>query len=86
MTGLIIAAVVLMGDPRYLPNKSFNAGTSKTKGLFPRGNDALLDSFAARIQSYCDTGDPFCASVGLATVTTPAVVLALAASVNCSSG
>jgi acetylxylan esterase len=57
-----VTAVVLMGDPRYLPNKSFNAGTSKTKGLFPRGNDALLDPFAARIQSYCDTGDTFCAS------------------------
>lgn len=42
-----VTAVVLMGDPRYLPNKAFNAGTSKTKGLFPRGNDALLDSFAA---------------------------------------
>lgn len=56
-----VAAVVLMGDPRYLPNKSFNAGTSKTKGLFPRGNDALLDPLAARIQSFCDIGDTFCA-------------------------
>jgi hypothetical protein len=57
-----VKAVILMGDPRYLPGKSFNAGTSKTKGLFPRGNDALLDPLAARIQSYCDTGDTFCAS------------------------
>jgi len=57
-----VRAVVLMGDPRYVPGKSFNAGTSKTRGLFARGNDASLDAFAARTQSYCDTGDTFCAS------------------------
>jgi acetylxylan esterase len=57
-----VTAVILMGDPRYVPGTSFNAGTSKTKGLFPRGNDASLDAFAARTQSYCDTGDTFCAS------------------------
>jgi acetylxylan esterase len=57
-----VTAVIIMGDPRYLPGKSFNAGTSKTQGLFPRGNDAPLDAFAARTQSYCDTGDEFCAS------------------------
>ncbi|AEV84107.1 hypothetical protein ACWT_3084 [Actinoplanes sp. SE50] len=56
-----VAAVILMGDPRYVPGKSFNAGTSKTRGLFPRGGDAPLDAFAARTQSYCDTGDTFCA-------------------------
>jgi hypothetical protein len=57
-----ISAVILMGDPRYVPNKSFNAGTSKRAGLFARGADAPLDSFADRTQSYCDTGDTFCAS------------------------
>jgi acetylxylan esterase len=56
-----VTAVILMGDPRYVPNKSFNAGTSRTAGLFPRGNDAALDGSAAKIQSYCDTGDNFCA-------------------------
>ncbi|BCY08492.1 cutinase [Actinoplanes sp. L3-i22] len=57
-----VVAVILMGDPRYVPGKSFNAGTSRTKGLFARGNDAALDAFADRTQSYCDTGDTFCAS------------------------
>ncbi|GAA0496775.1 hypothetical protein Ade02nite_55230 [Paractinoplanes deccanensis] len=56
-----VTAVILMGDPRYVPNKDFNAGTSRTAGLFPRGGDAPLDGFAPKIQSYCDTGDNFCA-------------------------
>ncbi len=56
-----VTAVILMGDPRYVPNKSFNAGTSRTAGLFPRGADAALDGFAAKLQSFCDTGDNFCA-------------------------
>ncbi|WP_189334239.1 cutinase family protein [Actinoplanes ianthinogenes] len=57
-----VVAVVLMGDPRFVPGKPFNAGTSRTQGLFPRGADAALDAFADRTQSFCDTGDTFCAS------------------------
>ncbi|WP_436534803.1 cutinase family protein [Actinoplanes sp. HUAS TT8] len=57
-----VVAVILMGDPRYVPGKSFNAGTSQTRGLFARGEDASLDAFTGRTQSYCDTGDTFCAS------------------------
>ncbi|GAA4606587.1 cutinase Cut4 [Actinoplanes octamycinicus] len=56
-----VVAVVLMGDPRFVPGKPFNAGTSRTRGLFPRGADAALDAFADRTQSFCDTGDNFCA-------------------------
>jgi hypothetical protein len=29
-------------------------------GLFPRPGSETLAPFAAKIQSYCDTGDPFC--------------------------
>lgn len=57
-----VVAVILMGDPRYVPGELFDAGTSRTRGLFARGNDASLDAFADRTQSYCDTGDTFCAS------------------------
>jgi hypothetical protein len=57
-----VTAVILMGDPRYVPGKSFNAGTSKTAGRFPRPANASLDAFASKTQSYCDTGDTFCAS------------------------
>ncbi|HWS31947.1 MAG TPA: cutinase family protein [Actinoplanes sp.] len=56
-----VVAVVLMGDPRHVPGEAFNAGTARTPGLFERGDDASLDAFADRTQSYCDTGDTFCA-------------------------
>lgn len=56
-----VAAVILMGDPTHVPGKPFNAGTAETDGLFARREDASLDAFADRIQSYCDEGDVFCA-------------------------
>jgi acetylxylan esterase len=57
-----VAAVILMGDPSFVPGESFNAGTSTRAGLFPRSGAQSLDAFADRTQSYCDTGDTFCAS------------------------
>lgn len=57
-----VVAVIQMGDPRHMPNKSFNRGTAiGATGLFPRRADQSLDAFANEIQSYCDNGDPFCA-------------------------
>jgi hypothetical protein len=50
-----------MGDPAFVPGKSFNAGTSNRAGVFPRNEAQSLDPFADKIQSYCDTGDNFCA-------------------------
>ncbi len=62
VTSHIIAAIQF-GDPRHLPNKSFNQGTAKgATGLFPRPASESIDAFSAILQSYCDTGDPFCAS------------------------
>ncbi|BGO98882.1 hypothetical protein NBRC10513v2_003284 [Rhodotorula toruloides] len=57
-----IVAVIQMGDPTFVPGKSYDVGTSVTRGLFPRSNTACFDQFASRIQSYCDAGDEFCAS------------------------
>ncbi len=57
-----VIGVIQYGDPRRIPNQSFDVGTDKgAEGLFPRLKNQLLTSFAADIQSYCDTGDPFCA-------------------------
>jgi hypothetical protein len=51
-----------MGDPRRVPGFSFDAGNDPgARGLFPRPGSETLAPFAAKIQSYCDTGDPFCA-------------------------
>jgi len=58
-----VNAVIQMGDPRHVVGKSFDVGTSTQNGLFPRGNDQQIPSnLQARFKSFCDTGDPFCAS------------------------
>jgi acetylxylan esterase len=57
-----VVGVIQYGDPRRIPGQSFDVGTDKNaEGLFPRLKTQLLTAFAADIQSYCDTGDPFCA-------------------------
>jgi len=57
-----VVGVIQYGDPRHLPNLSFDVGTDPgATGLFPRLSNQSLQPFAADIQSYCDTGDPFCA-------------------------
>jgi acetylxylan esterase len=61
-TAARILAVIQMGDPRRVPGFSFDVGTAPgATGLFPRPASETLAPFAAKIQSYCDTGDPFCA-------------------------
>ncbi|GAA5845151.1 hypothetical protein JCM9279_005454 [Rhodotorula babjevae] len=59
-----IVAAIQMGDPSFVPGQSFDAGTSRTRGLFPRSSSGVqcLQGFADRLRSYCDTGDEFCAS------------------------
>ena len=57
-----VVGVIQYGDPRRIPGQSFDVGTDKNaEGIFPRLSSQLLTSFAPDIQSYCDTGDPFCA-------------------------
>jgi hypothetical protein len=58
-----VVAVIQFGDPRHMPNLTFDTGTGiGATGLFPRLANQSLVPFAGIIQSYCDTGDPFCAS------------------------
>jgi hypothetical protein len=57
-----VVGVIQYGDPRRIPGQSFDVGSDKNaEGLFPRLKTQLLTAFASDIQSYCDTGDPFCA-------------------------
>ncbi|SDI85539.1 Cutinase [Frankineae bacterium MT45] len=57
-----VVAVIQYGDPRHMPNTSFDKGTANgSTGLFPRTANQSLVPFASKIQSYCDSGDPFCA-------------------------
>jgi len=57
-----VVGVIQYGDPRRIPGQSFDVGTDVgAEGIFPRLKTQLLTKFAPLIQSYCDTGDPFCA-------------------------
>jgi acetylxylan esterase len=57
-----VVGVIQYGDPRRIPGQSFDVGTDPgAEGIFPRKTNQLLTAFAPDIQSYCDTGDPFCA-------------------------
>ncbi|KAF9465909.1 cutinase [Collybia nuda] len=56
-----VAAVVLMGDPAHVRGESFQKGTGNARnGLFAR-RAGTLEPQAAKIVSFCDTGDLFCA-------------------------
>ncbi|KAF1985011.1 carbohydrate esterase family 5 protein [Aulographum hederae CBS 113979] len=61
-----IAGVVVFGDPSFTAGQSFDVGSSTDDGIFARseGGDslALLNTYAGVLRSYCDDGDPFCAS------------------------
>jgi acetylxylan esterase len=62
-----VAAIVGFGDPGNIVKQAWDLGTdTSTNGIFPRSNAQLqaLTSFgaAASTRSWCDTGDPFCAS------------------------
>ncbi|UQC79542.1 cutinase [Colletotrichum lupini] len=55
-----LIAVILFGDPTHNVSASWNKGTSKRNGLFPRENVTKCEAYASKIESYCDTGDIYC--------------------------
>ncbi|EME47060.1 carbohydrate esterase family 5 protein, partial [Dothistroma septosporum NZE10] len=59
-----VAAVVMMGDPSSNLTESFHVGNATKNGIFPRKNVASFadTGLASRAKSYCDAGDPYCAS------------------------
>ncbi|KAF4974376.1 hypothetical protein FZEAL_8708 [Fusarium zealandicum] len=59
-----VAAVVLLGDPSRTDGQSFNHGTSKGNGIFPRQKPGGCKYIADRALSICDHGDPFCEAGG----------------------
>jgi acetylxylan esterase len=57
-----VVGVIQYGDPRRVANQSFDVGNDKgATGIFPRPSSQSVSKFASSIQSYCDSGDPFCA-------------------------
>lgn len=62
-----IRAVVLYGDPRFVGNAAYNAGTfnPSMSGLMPR-DEGSLDSYAERLRDFCAAADFICqSSLGL---------------------
>ncbi|EEH09423.1 conserved hypothetical protein [Histoplasma capsulatum G186AR] len=57
-----VSAIIFMADPRHVPGKSFDVGSSTRSGLFPRPDSEACDTYASRMRSYCDSGDPVCDS------------------------
>ncbi|KAF2752606.1 alpha/beta-hydrolase [Pseudovirgaria hyperparasitica] len=62
--GTQIVSILTFGDPSRAMAQSYNRGTNKAvSGVFARGASSLpnLGFYAARLLSYCDLGDIFCA-------------------------
>lgn len=62
-----VVAIVAFGDPGNIVRQAWDLGTDTARnGLFPRSSSQLqvLTNFGAgtKARSWCDTGDPFCAS------------------------
>ncbi|KAK8052232.1 hypothetical protein PG993_003617 [Apiospora rasikravindrae] len=64
--GKQIAAALFFGDVRHTPSQSYNTGSapSSAKGIWPRTGSGLsaLNAFSSKLRSWCDAGDPACAS------------------------
>ncbi|OOF90878.1 carbohydrate esterase family 5 protein [Aspergillus carbonarius ITEM 5010] len=64
--GSHIAAVLLYGDPRHMPNQTYNVGDVTATGKYPRTAAQLeaLAKYAARLHDYCDDKDGVCDAAG----------------------
>ncbi|KAM0693237.1 hypothetical protein Q7P36_006490 [Cladosporium allicinum] len=54
-----IKAVIEMGNPRYRSGVAYQVGSCRTQGFSPRPQGYSCSS-ASKIQSYCDSPDPYC--------------------------
>ncbi|KAK3116662.1 hypothetical protein LTR53_002709 [Teratosphaeriaceae sp. CCFEE 6253] len=54
-----VKAVIMMGNPRFQAGFSYEVGTCKAGGFDARSS-SFVCSGASRIQSYCDSADPYC--------------------------
>jgi cutinase len=61
-----VVAIANFGDPGHVVNQPWDLGTATLNGMFPRSTSQLqlLTAFggSSKIASWCDSGDPFCAS------------------------
>ncbi|KAI0972701.1 carbohydrate esterase family 5 protein [Xylaria arbuscula] len=57
----MVAAIILMGNPRNIPGRVGNVGNATVGGFAARPLGYQCPAFAGIIRSYCDEADPFCA-------------------------
>lgn len=61
-----VVAIANFGDPGHVVNQPWDLGTATRNGVFPRSTTQLqlLTAFggSSKIASWCDSGDPYCAS------------------------
>ncbi|KAF7935577.1 hypothetical protein EAE99_002557 [Botrytis elliptica] len=60
-----MTALVLYGDPRHIPNESFDVGNNNVTGKYPRTASQISvfeNQYASKIADYCNVDDPVCAS------------------------
>src|ERR1700759_714639 len=60
-----VVAIADFGDPGHVVGQPWDLGTATLNGLFPRSSAQrqLLSTFgSSKIDAWCDSGDPYCAS------------------------
>ncbi|KAI0385872.1 carbohydrate esterase family 5 protein [Hypomontagnella monticulosa] len=57
----MVAAIILMGNPRHVDGLPFNVGNATASGFAARPVEFQCPAFENIIQAYCDAEDPFCA-------------------------
>ncbi|KAI1488781.1 cutinase-domain-containing protein [Biscogniauxia mediterranea] len=57
----MVAAIILMGDPRHVDGLPYNVGNATAGGFAARPSGFSCPAFENIIQAYCDAEDPFCA-------------------------
>ncbi|KIH92224.1 acetyl xylan esterase (Axe1) [Sporothrix brasiliensis 5110] len=60
--GKNVAAIIMMGNPRHVAGLPYNVGNATAPGFAARPVGFQCPLYQARIQSYCDSPDPFCAN------------------------
>ncbi|KAK3935715.1 acetylxylan esterase precursor [Diplogelasinospora grovesii] len=55
----MIKAAIFMGDPRYVAGLPYDVGTCTAQGFDARPTGFSCPN-ASKIQSYCDSADPYC--------------------------
>ncbi|KAH8757633.1 Alpha/Beta hydrolase protein [Diaporthe sp. PMI_573] len=72
--GQRVNAVLLYGDPRHMPNQSFNYGNVSAldaPGKYPRSNEQLatINLYAGKLHDYCNYHDGVCDTRGVGNLT-----------------